>query len=412
MKSLKDSELVALYAKECSKKSKKTSKKKTPVTVVTPPPGEPIPSIDDKSKSKSKLTASFSLVTPNQPKTPSASALAMHRKWQEAAEAAAGGNKDVRIVVSKVSAKRLIYDLLFDTYGVMNITDIYKKLKCIIPSPVLRTCLDDMALESCKLVMSDDEDDGASKQKTAKSAVCDYDGLLSMKAGRNPNTTLYYIDQNKLENCGNGLTADVKNKLIQDHQSAKQEEISLQSTLKEKITDSDNLLNQPTNQEADTALIEEEDALKKLREEVEGMRKIKVDAKARISVEKGIHSLLLVWRKRKRICYDFLRLMDESTEGTVSYEKCVKGDGQIDIESDESAIKHKLNIAKRKCSNGGTNFRSSTKIPRLIPKGKSRTNEVDDNKTIQPCANFVGLKLLPCGKPERVYFDAGDVKGV
>ena len=132
MKALKDEQLVNVYLDECSRnkqknKSKSCTKKNDKVTAVTPPPGivprtEAI--ITDACKEAS--TSKSSLVTPPPSKTPSASALAMHRKWQLAAETAAGGNKDVRIVVSKPVAKNLIYDLLFDTFSVMNITNICK----------------------------------------------------------------------------------------------------------------------------------------------------------------------------------------------------------------------------------------------------------------------------------------------
>ena len=65
-------------------------------------------------------------ITPLIPKQgkPSASALAMHKKWQDAAEAM--GGKDARIVVSKAAAKKLIFALMSDSFRPMNITQIYK----------------------------------------------------------------------------------------------------------------------------------------------------------------------------------------------------------------------------------------------------------------------------------------------
>lgn len=55
---------------------------------------------------------------------PSKQVLAMHRKWQEAAEAA--GGKDARLVVSKPAAKKLIFDLLSESFRPMTITDIHR----------------------------------------------------------------------------------------------------------------------------------------------------------------------------------------------------------------------------------------------------------------------------------------------
>jgi len=60
-------------------------------------------------------------------KQPSKQALALHRKWQEAAEAM--GGPGTRIVVSKPAAKKIIFDFLYDSFHPMNITDIYKVWK-------------------------------------------------------------------------------------------------------------------------------------------------------------------------------------------------------------------------------------------------------------------------------------------
>lgn len=60
-------------------------------------------------------------------KAPSKQALALHRKWQEAAEAM--GGPDARIVVSKPIAKKLIFHLLHDAFRPLNITQIHK-VKC------------------------------------------------------------------------------------------------------------------------------------------------------------------------------------------------------------------------------------------------------------------------------------------
>jgi hypothetical protein len=54
---------------------------------------------------------------------PSKSAMDMHRKWQEAAEAVGGAG--ARIVVSKPAAKKLIFDKLHDAFCPMNITQIH-----------------------------------------------------------------------------------------------------------------------------------------------------------------------------------------------------------------------------------------------------------------------------------------------
>jgi hypothetical protein len=58
------------------------------------------------------------------PAQPSKQALALHRKWQEAAEAL--GGPEARIVVSKPAAKKLIFDMLHEAFAPMNITQIHQ----------------------------------------------------------------------------------------------------------------------------------------------------------------------------------------------------------------------------------------------------------------------------------------------
>mmetsp|Transcript_12862 Transcript_12862/g.19525 ORF Transcript_12862/g.19525 Transcript_12862/m.19525 type:complete len:634 (+) Transcript_12862:355-2256(+) len=423
LQALEDKELVANQGRKCSKKSIKKGHSKVPnltkkqgsgsseVAAVTPPPSAKTDVPDAKqeeiSNSDKRKSSEAALVSP-QPVAmkkkalpqPTASALAMHRKWQEAAEAA--GGKDARIVVSKAAAKKLIYDLLYDTFGVMNITGIYKALKCVVPSPVLRTCLDDMSFDASVRGSDvdgdgDDKDDGGTSSKNkGKSSNAEYAGSLSVKAGRNANTTLYYLDHTKLENGGNGLSFDVKDKLIQDTQNATSALVSLQSTIDVCNKEADALLREPTNEEADILLQHEVVAVERLKEEVESSQKLTVDVKVRKRAEKRLEAMALYWRKRKRVCIDFLRLMDESTEGTVSYKKCVAGDGQIDIESDEMIIKGAIERAKRKASNLSLP-RKKLKVANTMP------NTADAAATENTPLTFIGVRLTGNGKVERVH---------
>lgn len=59
-----------------------------------------------------------------QQQQPSKQALAMHEKWRKQAEEM--GGKGARIVVSKPEAKKLIFDLLYEAFRPMNITQIHK----------------------------------------------------------------------------------------------------------------------------------------------------------------------------------------------------------------------------------------------------------------------------------------------
>jgi hypothetical protein len=131
-----DEHMAALAAK-CSKKSNpamphfpvaspsKTENQNASHTVTPPPNGATTQANKNDGK---KDDSKSSIVTP-QPgssksaKQPSKQALAMHRKWQEAAEAM--GGPGTRIVVNKKDAKKIIFDLLFDAFRPMNITQVF-----------------------------------------------------------------------------------------------------------------------------------------------------------------------------------------------------------------------------------------------------------------------------------------------
>jgi len=56
-------------------------------------------------------------------KKPSAKLTELHKKWQSEAEKV--GGKGARVVCSKIDAKRLIRDVLYESFGPMSITAIY-----------------------------------------------------------------------------------------------------------------------------------------------------------------------------------------------------------------------------------------------------------------------------------------------
>lgn len=117
-----DAEHLRVMARKCSKRSNPPM----PVFPTSPSSSSVSPMPD---KTPATTTAHF--VTPPPPKENTtkskankAKALEVHKKWLEAAQAL--GGKDVRIVVSKPAAKKLIFDFLYDAFQPMNITQIYK----------------------------------------------------------------------------------------------------------------------------------------------------------------------------------------------------------------------------------------------------------------------------------------------
>ena len=126
----------ALMRTKCSKRKDIEMPDFPPQTLTTSPSANPTSShtvtpVPQPCLSGTRVVSNARDGTPLEPKPkvkpapkPSKEALAMHRKWQEQAEA--HGGKDARIVVSKPEAKRLIFDLLHDAFRPLNITQIHK----------------------------------------------------------------------------------------------------------------------------------------------------------------------------------------------------------------------------------------------------------------------------------------------
>ena len=84
-------------------------------------------------------------------------------------------------------------------------------------------------------------------------------------------------------------------------------------------------------------------------------------------------------------------MMEESTEGTISLKKCLKGEGALEIDSDEAAIKGAIAFAQRK--------RPNVSRGSLSGGGKNGV----ENESLRPDDTFVGVTLSALGKPERVF---------
>ena len=341
--------------------------------------------------------------TKNTSKKLSSQSLALHRKWQEKAEAL--GGKGVRIVTAKDEAKKIIFNMLKDAFRPMNITDIHNYLKAIVPAPVLKNCLDDMTNKHhssnlfCNNKSDDEDTDTEDESSISKKPLGRFASSILMKVGRNANTTLYYVDYNKLENNGNGLAAEEKDKLITAVQSSNIEMQKLKDELRRIEEHTKTLLSEPTNKEA-TAIIEaEEKYIYTMNETIESLRVHTVNESTRKKIIKGIDGSSSQWRKRKRICTDFLILMEESTDGTVSMKKCLSGDGQIYLEGDEFSIKESTTSAKYK----------RQKYKRSKPNSSLHGNTKNSDNNTRPTETFIGVKLDSSGRVVRVHLNEDDL---
>ena len=92
----------------------------------------------------------------------------------------------------------------------------------------------------------------------------------------------------------------------------------------------------------------------------------------------------------------FISMMEESTEGTISLKKCLKGEGALEIDSDEAAIKGAIAFAQRKRPNVGRGN---------LAGGKKSGGESSE---VRPDEKFIGVQLSAQGRPERVFTDSSE----
>ena len=333
----------------------------------------------------------------------SAQTLAMHKKWQDAATDMGGG----KIVINKTEAKKVIFDMLHDAFCPMNITQIHSSLKGVIPSPVLKTCLEEMIVDTARGDDgSDDEDDkpkkgkkkkagggggagdggsGAAGATSASALASGYVDSLRLKSGRNANNVLYFTNHDKSANGGNGLPPDERNELVAAEQKSNQDLQSKRNELTAIQRETKQLLSEPTNEEAKERQNREEKILADLQASVEESRQYAGNEKKREQTKKRIRNLADIWWKRRRQCTDFLQGMEDATEGTISVKKCLAGDGQIDIDSDEAIINAEREMYEM----------------RKAKKAKTKTHSTSGG--VPPSTNFIGVQFSSTSKVERVY---------
>lgn len=272
-------------------------------------------------------------------------------------------------------------------------------MKAIVPSPILKSCLDDMvdAYRGNPFADdSDDDDEGKSAKKVSKKASTgssdEFTGSLRVKEGRNANNILYYVDHTKLQNSGNGLLPEDKNELYANLEKSKMEKEAHIQNLKQIASETAQLLSEPKNEELALELEEIEKQLQEINNQLEASRVFASNEKYAKQLNKRIENMASFWRKRKRTCMEFIMCMEEATDGTISVKKCVKGEGQIEIESDEMCLKGSEAYAKKK-------------RPRVVSKGGLKRGG-GENGGLLPDERLIGVKLDSQGKPVRVYLDA------
>jgi len=261
---------------------------------------------------------------------------------------------------------------------------------------------------------SDDDDGNAGKKggkKEKKKSGADddggdgenfqYDGSLVLKSGKTP---IYYVDHTKTKNNGDGLEPEAKMELEMAFQNAKHTENALKQHYSDVTAQKTKLLSEPTNAEAVELLENEESELKGLEEQVSAARGYKANEKRKLALKRGIAGMTAQWRKRRRICMDFLIAMEENTDGSVSVKKCIAGDGPIDIDSDENVASAAVEFAKKKMAKK-TGMVSSKMRGSLKSAGSVVLSAATPSGLPMADEKFVAVVLDPHGLPKRVYVE-------
>ena len=233
----------------------------------------------------------------------------------------------------------------------------------------------------------DDEEESKSKKAPAKkqSSNDQFAGTLLLKAGRNANTSLYYVDHTKQPNQGNGLEPAAKTELYLAIGQADNQKQMLQQKISGMRAEATKLLSESTNEEITRLLDTQQADIDEWQKKTEGARQYQANAKNKEQLKRRLEHMTGEWRKRRRLCLDFLTTMEEMSEGTIRRSKCLAGDGAIEIESDETFAKNVIAYHKTK---------KSTKLSKKAENSKSLSNDA-----------FLAVRLDSQGCVERIYAD-------
>lgn len=255
-------------------------------------------------------------------------------------------------------------------------------LKKMIPHPVLKAALGEMSMDwrDDDLFEASDEDNNDDmkgivdgKKSKVKEA---YAGSLFFKAGRSAATSLYYVDHNKIKEINSEERRELSEKVA--NTSAENEQLTL--VLKQLDTKTTQLLIEPMNDALVERLSELENDVATLTKEVSDARVLTVNESHKKKLKRRIQSMSGHYRKRKQLCCSFLSSIEDASDGTISKNKCLKGDGQITLDSDETINKAAVAYAKSKKSS------------------KAKKVSLADE-------NFVGVALDSQRMVKRVYVD-------
>lgn len=248
-------------------------------------------------------------------------------------------------------------------------------------------------------MFADSDDEETEKGVTAVATKTDdfRDPLaksLVVKGAKSIHATLYYVDHKKLTNNGDGLDPDVRNQLMCEHAKTLAELSSLGQQAKEMTATANQLLAEPTNEDIAALLDSEEICMNDFKQQLENAKGLTVNESHKLQLKRRIEHMASLWRKRKRLTMDFLVNLEESTDGAISAKKCLSGEGQIDLESDEVALKNATAYYMNK--------KKQPVVTRKLAGKRAKTSQV---LGIKPTETFIAVKLDAIGCVERVHVE-------
>jgi hypothetical protein len=237
---------------------------------------------------------------------------------------------------------------------------------------------------------SDDEDKLALEEGTRDDGN-DFYGrrTLIFKAGRNPQTSLYYFNYKKMK----ALDDEECQSLFGARASAISEASILKLDLATTQSTTRDLMSEPTNVELISLLQKAEDDVATLKEQVDDSRKLQVHTGTRIARQKKIQKMAAHWNKRKRMCLSFLSTLEENTDGAVTIQKSLAGEGPLQLDSDEAVIRAELILAKQ---------RAKKRKVGIIP-AQCKRHKKEPSLPLPVSSDLVAVRLVKGGKVERVY---------
>ena len=224
-----------------------------------------------------------------------------------------------------------------------------------------------------------------------------YDQSLLQKFGKRNNGTLYYIDQQQLEYNGNGLPVHVRNNLSCLYKKTVYDLMEKKKILESFILKANQLCSEPTNHLIKIKIKSIESEIMELTEKVSHARQYATNEKKRHQILKQLKLFTNFWSKRKNTCIEFLKNIEDWSDGIVKVKKCIKGEGQIYIESDESYSKCVAEMYKR------SELKRKQMDLSMSYDNKRKNKKRCQNSAIDLFPSFASIKLNGNGRPIRLY---------